>query len=157
DIPRRLTRCVYGVRLYAPNLRHVDLFSPGSFFLTTDTAWLLRWLAHEAQRAGARLICGARFTRAQRHRNPLPLPGVNATTRYILGADGARSAVARCFGLGRNSHFLVGVEAEFETLDAVDPRFLHCFLDSDVAPGYLGWAVPGSRVTQVGLAMSATR
>jgi digeranylgeranylglycerophospholipid reductase len=73
----------------------------------------------------------------------------------VLGADGARSAVARCFGLGRNQRFLVGVEAEFEALDAVDPRFLHCFVDRNLAPGYLAWVAPGPRVTQVGLAASA--
>src|ERR1700733_8098757 len=53
DLPHKLTRRVHGVRLYAPNLRHIDLFSPGSFFLTTDTAGLLRWVRPEALAAGA--------------------------------------------------------------------------------------------------------
>src|SRR3954468_13993541 len=66
DVPHQLTRRVHGVRLYAPSLRHIDLFSPGSFFLTTDTAGLLRWLADEAVRAGARIIWGARFAGAER-------------------------------------------------------------------------------------------
>jgi digeranylgeranylglycerophospholipid reductase len=42
DLPHELTRRVHGVRLYAPSLEQIDLFSPGSFFLTTDTASLLR-------------------------------------------------------------------------------------------------------------------
>jgi digeranylgeranylglycerophospholipid reductase len=33
--------------------------------------------------------------------------------RYLVGADGARSAVARDLGLGVNREFLFGVEAEF--------------------------------------------
>src|SRR5262249_56119161 len=45
DLPHALTRRVHGVRLYGPSLRHVDLFSPGSFFLTTDTPNLLRCLS----------------------------------------------------------------------------------------------------------------
>src|SRR5262249_23552104 len=76
---------------------------------------------------------------------------------YVLGADGARSAVARCFGLGRNERFLVGIEGEFEPLEALDPRFLHCFVDRNLAPGYLAWVAPGPQVTQVGLATSAGR
>ncbi len=157
DVPHRMTRRVHGVRLYAPSLRHIDLFSPGSFFLTTDTASLLRWLAHEALRAGARIMYGTRFTGAERRGNRFRVPGLDLATRYVLGADGARSAVAGCFGLGRNERFLVGVEAEFEAADAVDPRFLHCFVDRTLAPGYLAWVAPGPQVTQVGLAASAGR
>ncbi len=54
DIPHTLTRRVHGVRLYAPSRRSIDLFAPGYFFLTTDTANVLRWLATEAMRAGAK-------------------------------------------------------------------------------------------------------
>jgi digeranylgeranylglycerophospholipid reductase len=152
DVPHALTRRVHGVRLYAPSLKHIDLFSPGSFFLTTDTAALLRWLALEALRAGAVLLFGARFTGAERHGTLFRFAGLDIEARYILGADGAHSKVARHFRLGRNTRFLVGVEAEYEALDAVDGRFLHCFLDSRLAPGYLAWVAPGPRVTQVGLA-----
>lgn len=156
DVPHHLTRRVHGVRLYAPNLRHIDLFSPGSFFLTTDTARLLRWLAQEAERAGARIRYRAPFAGATREGNAFRIAGHGLTARYILGADGARSAVAAHFGLGRNERFLVGVEAELEPLEA-DPRFLHCFLDSKLAPGYLAWVASGPRVTHVGLAAVAGR
>ena len=157
DLPHALTRRVHGVRLHAPSLRHIDLFSPGSFFLTTDTANLLRWLALEALRAGAHIRYGARFMGAERDGHRFRIAGLDLTARYILGADGARSAVARYFGLGRNERFLVGVEAEFESLDTVDPRFLHCFLDRNLAPGYLAWVAPGPHMTQVGVAAGAGR
>jgi digeranylgeranylglycerophospholipid reductase len=155
DVPHTLTRRVHGVRLYAPSLEHIDLFSPGSYFLTTDTANLLRWLANEAVRAGAQIRYGARFTGAERRRHRFDIVGQALATRYILGADGARSAVARWFRLGRNQQFLVGIEAELPPADSVDQRFLHCFLDSRLAPGYLAWVAPGPVVTQVGLAARA--
>lgn len=157
DIPHTLTRRVHGVRLYAPSRRHIDLFTPGYFFLTTDTANVLRWLASEALRAGARILYRARFEGAERVDGVFRFRGLNITTRFILGADGARSAVARAFGLGRNSKFLTGIEVEYEGLAGVDPRFLHCFLDSRLAPGYLGWVAPGPAVTQAGLAVGPGR
>lgn len=156
DLPHDLMRRVHGVRLYAPNLNSVDLFAPGSYFLTTRTADLVRWLADEAQRAGARIICGGRFEGAERDGNMLRLGSHDISARYLIGADGARSAVARHFGLGLNTSFLTGLEAEYTGLGDVDPRFLHCFLDSKLAPGYLGWIAPAPDVMQVGLATNAS-
>jgi flavin-dependent dehydrogenase len=157
DIPYWLTRRVPGVRLYAPNLKSIDLFSPGYAFLTTRTADLLRWLAREAVMAGAKLVCGTRFEGAERTGGRIRILGEDITTRYLIGADGARSRVARAFGLGRNRKFLTGVEVEMEPSEFLDKRFLHCFADSALAPGYIGWAAPGPDVTQFGLAASAGR
>lgn len=51
-LPASLVRPIPGVRLYAPNLRYVDLEAPGYSFLATDTPAVMRWLASEAGRAG---------------------------------------------------------------------------------------------------------
>lgn len=155
DVPHHLTRRVRGVRLYAPNLAHIDLFAPGYFFLTTDTPNLLRWLANEAERAGARMLWGARFTGGAWDGDIYRLAEHGISARYVLGCDGGRSAVAQHFGLGRNTRFLTGLEAEYAGLDGADPRFLHCFLDSQLAPGYIAWVAPGPKFAQVGLAAGA--
>ena len=68
DVPHHVTRKVHGVRLYAPNHSFTDLFAPGYFFLTTDTAALLRWLAQEAERAGANILFNTRFEGAHKSR-----------------------------------------------------------------------------------------
>jgi len=73
---------------------------------------------------------------------------------FLIGADGAKSHVAQAFGLGENRHFLAGLEIECEPLEGVDGRFLHCFADSQIAPGYIAWMVPGVGATQIGLAAS---
>lgn len=152
DVPHHLTRRVHGVRLYSPNLAHIDLFAPGYFFLTTDTPNLLRWLADEAGRAGARLLWGARFAGGAWDGDTYRIAQQDISARYVLGCDGGRSAVAQHFGLGRNTRFLTGLESEYEGLTEADPRFLHCFLDSELAPGYIAWVAPGPKHAQVGLA-----
>jgi geranylgeranyl reductase family protein len=151
-IPPQFTRKVRGVRLYAPGLKQIDLESPGYYFLATDTRGVLRWLAEEAERAGAILMFGQAFDGARREGDEILIDKPSVRARYLVGADGARSSVARCFGLGVNRRMLVGVEAEYEGIGGIDPDRLHCFLDSRLSPGYIGWAVPGVGVTQVGLA-----
>ncbi|MEI9996079.1 MAG: NAD(P)/FAD-dependent oxidoreductase [Rhizomicrobium sp.] len=152
DLPARLMRKVRGVRLYAPNDRHLDLSAPGYFFQATDTAGVLRWMAGEAERAGATLLYGRKFDGAVEHARGVALTGLGLHASFLIGADGARSRVAELFGLSRNTDFLAGLEIECEPLADLDPRFLHCFADSRIAPGYIAWVVPGVDATQIGVA-----
>lgn len=156
DIPAALTRKIRGARLYAPNGRRTDLTAPGYYFLATDTPAIMRWLAREASRAGAHLLFGTRFETASIDGDLVRLHGLGLSARYLLGADGAKSRVAETFGLGRNTEFLIGMETEYEETPTVDPDFIHCFIDSALAPGYLGWVVPGAGMTQAGLAVSTS-
>ena len=150
-LPAELTRRVRGVRLYAPNMRHVDLTAPGYYFLATDTPAVLRWLAEQAERAGAKIAYRTALRDALRIQSGFSL-GELGTTRYLIGADGPKSHVASTLGLGRNRQFLVGVEHEFADVEFPDSDRLHCFVDRKLAPGYIGWAVSGVGVLQVGLA-----
>ncbi|MGA9795552.1 MAG: NAD(P)/FAD-dependent oxidoreductase [Rhizomicrobium sp.] len=152
DIPAHLMRKVRGVRLYAPDDRNVSLSAPGYYFQATDTPALLRWMASEAQIAGAKFLFGAKFENAVREHKAVFLPSLGIRARFLIGADGARSRVAKAFGLGQNKRFLAGLEIECEPIAGIDPRFLHCFADSAIAPGYIGWVVPGHGVTQIGVA-----
>lgn len=150
-LPADLTRRIGGVRLYAPNMRFVDLAAPGYYFLATDTPGVMRWLAEQAVQAGARIVYRSAFREAQRSQSGFSL-GELGTARYLIGADGPRSLVARSLGLGANTQFLVGVEHEFAGVDFPEPDKLHCFIDRNLARGYIGWVVSGVGVVQVGLA-----
>jgi flavin-dependent dehydrogenase len=152
DLPARMMRKIHGVRLYAPDDRSLDLSAPGYFFQATDMPGLMRWMADEAARAGATLMYGRKFDGALEHERGVAMGDLHAS--FLIGADGARSRVAERFGLSRNRHFLTGLEIECEPLAGVDERFLHCFADSKIAPGYIAWVVPGVGVTQIGLAAS---
>jgi len=150
-LPAELVRRITGVRLYAPNLRHVDLAAPGYYFLSTDTPQVMRWLAAEAQQAGARIEYRALFREARRIQSGFDL-GEFGTTRFLVGADGPNSAVAKALDLGRSSQFLFGLEHEYSGLELAERDMLHCFVDRRLAPGYIGWVVAAPGGVQVGLA-----
>lgn len=155
-LPAELVRPVPGVRLYAPSLRYVDLDAPGYYFLATDAPNVLRWLAGAAQRAGVEVACGTSFTGAEKIRGGYRLDGLG-DTRYLVGADGPNSQVAKSLRLGQNRKFLFGMEYDFAGLALAADDRLHCFLDRKLAPGYIGWMVPGVGVTQIGLARRMPR
>jgi flavin-dependent dehydrogenase len=157
DFPEKFIRKIHRVRLYSPDLRHIDLYSPGYYFLATDTAGLLGWLAARAADSGAELRCGAPFTRCEKTAAGWRLPDFTVSARYLVGADGARSRLASVLRVPANRKFLIGVEQEWRGLRKLDPDFLHVFLDSELARGYIGWAVPGVHGAQIGLATAGRR
>lgn len=157
DVPRQLTRRVRGVRLYSPSMKWVDLISPGYYFLATDTPALLRWWAARAESAGVEIRYRSPYRGSTRCGEWTELKSYNLRSRFLVGADGAKSQVAENLGLGRNRRFLVGVEVEYEGVRDVHPDRLHVFLDSVLAPGYIAWVVPGVGMTQIGLAGSSLR
>jgi flavin-dependent dehydrogenase len=77
-------------------------------------------------------------------------------TRYLVGADGARSTVARQLGLDRNSEFLAGVEDVVASSSPATPA-LHCYLDPRLAPGYIAWVVDDGEESHIGVAGRGAR
>ncbi len=154
DVPPALVRNVEGVRLYAPNMRSVDLRAPGYYFWATDAPALLDWMVDQVRALGVDVRTGTLFESASRQGTEwvVPLPGGEVLqAKYLVGADGPNSRVARALELSRNTQFLFGVEHEYKGA-VIEPGFLHCFIDRRLAPGYIGWALDGVGVAQVGLA-----
>jgi flavin-dependent dehydrogenase len=73
------------------------------------------------------------------------------TTRYLIGADGARSRVARDLKLDQNREWIVGVESVFEGAVVDGPPRLLCFLDPELAPGYIAWIAHDGEETHLGV------
>ncbi|MFC6091288.1 NAD(P)/FAD-dependent oxidoreductase [Saccharothrix lopnurensis] len=137
---RHLGPAVRRVLLYPPSLRApVELTSPRDEFRVADMAGVYAEARSRAERAGARVRLGT----------PYPVRGVEA--RFTIGADGARSTVARRLGLDVNRHLITGVEEVFPVATTSTPTF-HCVLDPRLAPGYLAWLVDDGRQAHLGLA-----
>jgi flavin-dependent dehydrogenase len=73
-------------------------------------------------------------------------------SRFVIGADGASSGVARSLRLDRNEHLLVGSEEVYREARLGSEPSLHCFIDPILAPGYLGWLVAAGDEIRLGVA-----
>lgn len=151
NFPQRFLRDIKGVRLYGPSLDYIDLRSPGYSFYAADTPGLMDWFASTVQAKGTKIEFAEKFSEAKRHADSLEI-NQKYRARFVVGADGARSQVAKQFGLSQNKKFLTGMEFEYLGIDYLDRDYLHVFIDSNIAPGYIAWVVPGVEMTQVGMA-----
>ncbi|MGY1810578.1 FAD-dependent oxidoreductase [Blastococcus sp. SYSU D00669] len=147
------------VVLYPPGLRRpVALESGRDEFRVGDMGALYEAAAREAAAAGVRIALGTRY--AGRRDGTYLLAGAGphrVRARFVVGADGARSAVARDLGLDRNRHLLVGAEEVFPVPPGERPPTFHCVLDPALAPGYLAWVVDDGEHAHVGVAGYADR
>jgi flavin-dependent dehydrogenase len=77
--------------------------------------------------------------------------------RFVVGADGAVSRVAPALGLDQNREWIVGVEEVFHGgATGHEPAF-HCWIDPEVAPGYIAWVVDDGEEVHVGVGGYASR
>ncbi|HVZ93243.1 MAG TPA: NAD(P)/FAD-dependent oxidoreductase [Phycisphaerales bacterium] len=150
-----------------PPVRHVNLFSPRGSRLSLHSphdefrvgrmgALYEHWLA-DSQRRGVEFISGARLVGATldgahthldlaRGRQHFSL-----RARFIIGADGARSTIARHLGLDVNTRFLVGAEDVLRNVPLDGPPRFDCYLDPVLAPGYIAWVVHDGEEAHLGV------
>ncbi|MEV0591748.1 NAD(P)/FAD-dependent oxidoreductase [Nonomuraea cavernae] len=153
DVPDHLLGPgIRDVLLYPPSRRApIRLTSDRDEYRVADMAAVYEHARHEAESAGARVLLGVRYVSAAK--GFVRFAGAEpVTARFIIGADGPRSRVARDLGLDVNRRFLVGAELVHPIASGTTTPAFHCVLDPRVAPGYLGWVIDDGRHAHAGVA-----
>jgi len=156
------------VVLYSPSRRRLALASQYDEFRVGHMGALYQRLREDAAAAGAEVWSGHRLVSARTTvagvEVALEEVGAAAGPRrriragFVVGADGARSPVAAHLGLDRNRAFLIGAEDVLPSaLGSGEPPVMHCFVDPDLAPGYLAWVVDDGHEAHVGVAGDPAR
>jgi len=145
------------VVLYSPSRRELRLTTPRDEFRIGRMSWLALWMLEQCARAGVTWMPSTHLVSCE------PLLGATLVTlerrgrretiatRFVIGADGAKSLVARQFGLDRNHELLSGVEDVLPSRGQSAPA-LHCFLDPRLAPGYIAWVADDGVEAHAGVA-----
>jgi flavin-dependent dehydrogenase len=147
------------VVLYSPRRRALKLESPLDEFRVGRMAELYQRFLDEAIESGVEWSPRTRYAGLEAITDSSSIIHLetNGLTRsveagFLVGADGAISRVAKDLDLDANREWIVGVEDVFHHLpdEAGDPVF-HCFLDPELAPGYIAWVVDDGTETHVGV------
>jgi flavin-dependent dehydrogenase len=143
----QLGRPIRRVTLYSPARRAMRLEADHDEFRVGRMGWIYLWLLEQCSRAGVIWMPGTRIQTID-DTNVITDRGA-ISTRFVIGADGALSTVARELQLDVNRELLVGVE---EVLPSSGEVGLDCYLDPRLAPGYIAWRVDDGEEVHLGLA-----
>jgi flavin-dependent dehydrogenase len=146
------------VVLYSPRGRALKLESPHDEFRVGRMGELYQRFLDEAIEAGVEWSPRTRYVgfEVESDSSSIVHLETNGLTRsiearFIIGADGAQSHVARDLGLDANQEGIVGVEDVFHNVPVNGPPSFHCFLDPKLAPGYIAWVVDDGTETHIGV------
>ena len=146
------------IRLYAPSGRMLPLESCRDEFRVGRMGMLYRRVLAEAVAAGAVWSPATHFVGSRPEGDGSRVwlrmngTGRETTARFLLAADGARSTTAAALSLEANTQWIVGVEDVLTEVPLDGAPCFHCFLDPELAPGYLGWLVQDGEEVHLGVA-----
>ncbi|HJT29208.1 MAG TPA: NAD(P)/FAD-dependent oxidoreductase [Pyrinomonadaceae bacterium] len=141
------------VTLYSPAHRSLELVSQHDEFRIGRMGQLYQRYLQQCLHAGVDWLPHTSYIgySATNGKLTLQLSSRSITTRYLIGADGARSRVAKDLNLELNREFIVGVESVFEGAMLDGPPRLLCFLNPKLAPGYIAWIAHDGEETHLGV------
>jgi flavin-dependent dehydrogenase len=154
DIPNDcLGPPIRNVSLYSPARRSLELVSEHDEFRIGRMGQLYQRYLQQCLLAGVEWLPETSYLGHSSENGKLMvhLGGGSVITRYLIGADGARSRVARDLKLDLNRDWIFGVESVFEGAVIDGPPRLLCFLDPELAPGYIAWVAHDGEETHLGV------
>ena len=157
---------IRSARMVSPKRRGVDMPIEGGFVGMVDREHFDEWLRDRAAAAGARRVTGTYEdirrdpdgTAVVRHLPPGAAPGAFAEirARSVVGADGARSAVAKQQVKGGDKVRCVFAYHEIVASPPVaarehfDPIRCDVHYRGEVSPDFYGWIFPHGATTSIG-------
>ncbi|GBD10616.1 Menaquinone reductase [bacterium HR23] len=149
---------VQGVVAYGPEGVVLSLSAPQPKALVLDRVGLDRFLAEQAEEAGAYLLPGARALGVERNGDGTLALRLRrnggeevVACRLVVGADGSRSVMARYLPAPPSGEAVYALGGEV-AVQGLDPSVVYCALDPVAYPGWFGWAIPlGDGTARIGV------
>lgn len=163
DIPEEwLLAKVNKARMISPKARHVDIPINGGYVGMVDRKDFDELLRNRAVEHGANRVTGT-FSRIERQPDGSAVVVYRGTdgeervhARYVIGADGARSAVAKAEVPGGDKipyviayHEIVRSPKEGE--NGFEGKRCDVYYDGGLSPDFYGWVFPHGDTTSVGM------
>ena len=145
---------ISGAHIHAPDDTMIYIGGNKTHALVIDRESFDRKLAEKAENAGATIRCKCKVTDMFKRDDEVIVTGTEQIkAKYVIGADGARSIIARCLNVSPPKKYV-------HTLQTIGPapsdsETVKIFIGSDIAPGFFAWIIPVDKEAKIGLGVAA--
>ena len=162
DVPARfLMNAIRRIQLHPSDRPAIEVSSRAYRFYMVDVPGMLQWMANQAEERGATVRCNTLFLNAASDANGMMSISTSSAsdgkekstfyTRFLIGADGTRSRVAKCMELEQNTQYLAGAEWLIDNVQ-LDRETFYLIMNHELAPGYCVWLAPHGDIVALGVA-----
>lgn len=158
DFPEgTLGKPIRNVTLYSPKLKEIKLESEEEEFRVGKMGLIYDEFLQDAVAEGVRFARGTSYKNAEMKDGETIVnlekkgEAYSVIAKVLIGADGANSRVAKDLKLDENKEWIVGYEEVFRLKTSDKEPRLHCFLDAELAPGYLAWIADDGEEVHIGV------
>jgi len=147
---------VRGARFFSPSGLSFTVEREEAVASVVDRRLFDKFLAQQAEEAGARIKLGFKVQGVERSGTELAVRGREASGRakILIDAEGVSSEILKTIGLNPldRTCLLTGLQLDLQGVD-VDPDYVQFHAGQRIAPGFFAWVIPLSRHSaRVGLA-----
>lgn len=152
-----LGAAVRRIALYSPAHKAIYLESPRDEFRVGKMGKLYEKLLQDCLANNVQFEGGTRYLGIERSEPETIVKFQTANrnwsvrARVLIGADGAHSKIGLDLGLDENKKWIVGFEEVWRNVPLDGEPLLHCFLDAELAPGYLAWVTNDGEDVHIGV------
>ncbi|MBI3413293.1 MAG: NAD(P)/FAD-dependent oxidoreductase [Candidatus Aenigmarchaeota archaeon] len=142
---------VFGAKFHPPSGKIIELMRKEKVAFVINRELLDDFLGKRAKECGVNIISNSKvsdFT-ADPNGATITTDKKTLTTKFICGADGSNSFIARSLGF-KPPHRLHGIMAI--TKDEGHSNYVDLYFDNKLYPGFFAWRIPRGKTTEYGIA-----
>ena len=150
---------IKGFRLFFPDGRVLEVKTDEAKAVVIDRCRFDNICCDSARKSGAVINTDSRIIDFKREHNGLAVSYMadnknnEINTNLLIGADGYKSHIGTCAGLGCAKEIVRGIQADLE-VTMPDQDLVEVYVGKEVAPGFFAWILPCGEFTRVGVGIS---
>lgn len=150
---------IRGLRLFFPGGRAIEIKTDEVKAVVIDRCRFDKICCDSAKKAGAVINTNSKILDFKREDNRLNVNYLTneekneINTNLLIGADGYKSHVGTCAGLGCAKEIVRGIQSDLE-VTMPDQDIVEVYLGKEVAPGFFAWVLPCGDFTRIGVGIS---
>lgn len=150
---------IKGLRLFFPGGRMLEIKTDEAKAVVIDRCRFDNICCNSAKKAGAVINTNSKILDFKREDSKLNVNYLTngekceINTNLLIGADGYKSHVGTCAGLGCAKEIVRGIQSDLE-VTMPDQDIVEVYVGKEVAPGFFAWILPCGEFTRVGVGIS---